>query len=167
VAGSRLQKAPLGLLGLFDLKTLGDNPSEFGTTVSPSTDVTDLYAQDLQQVPGVAGTGLTLNSLMTLTVPNGVVWRVLNVFADVTLNVADVALDSTLVLFADIAGAGVAFEWAAYDATAVNNVNRRIGKYFDRPLVLRPGERLNAVLDFTPSVAATGNLRALVHAIPM
>jgi len=42
-----LHKAPLGLLELFRLRTLGANPNQFSDTVQPVTDVTDFYGADL------------------------------------------------------------------------------------------------------------------------
>lgn len=47
-----LHKAPLGLLEIFRLRTLGRNPDEFGSQVIPVTDVTDNYGLDL--LSGVA-----------------------------------------------------------------------------------------------------------------
>jgi len=48
VANSPLHKAPLGLLELLALKTLGQQPSAFGDTVQPSLDVLELYAATTQ-----------------------------------------------------------------------------------------------------------------------
>lgn len=51
----RLQKSPLGLLELFRLRQLGQNPVEFAPQVTPVTDVTDFYATDLVVAADFAG----------------------------------------------------------------------------------------------------------------
>lgn len=53
-----LHKAPLGLLELFRLRTLGRNPSEFSDAIQGVADVTDFYGADLlQTVTETAGAG--------------------------------------------------------------------------------------------------------------
>lgn len=49
MSNSPLQKAPRGLLELLRLRTLGDQPYEFGSALEPGIDCTPFYASDLQK----------------------------------------------------------------------------------------------------------------------
>lgn len=67
-----LHKAPVGLLELFRLRTLGSNPPEFAGVVQPTVDVAEFYSADLKLFSGVtATTGALagLSSVLTLTGP--------------------------------------------------------------------------------------------------
>lgn len=62
----RLVKAPLGLLELFRLRDLGQNPDEFEDRVQATADVRDFYGADLlvtetiDGAPAAIGTGVSL-----------------------------------------------------------------------------------------------------------
>jgi hypothetical protein len=90
----RLQKAPSGLLGAFDLKVEGRNPDEFSDTVVPVVDVYDQYlALNSEVVPGsVLITNPATSNTVTHTVPQGQQWRLLAWGGDGVLAVADAAL---------------------------------------------------------------------------
>ena len=94
----RLQKSPTGLLGAFELKTLGQNPSEFGEQVVPVVDVLDNYVAGDQRIER---NQTTLANPATFTssthrVPNGKVWRLLGISFAGVLDVADAALTTTV-----------------------------------------------------------------------
>lgn len=67
-----LHKSPLGLLDLFRLRTLGNNPPQFGEAVTPVVEVAEFYAAENKlassaspAVGGIGGSGAT--STLTLT----------------------------------------------------------------------------------------------------
>lgn len=73
----RLQKAPEGLLGALELKTLGQNPNAFGDTVVPFFDVAGFYG-----LPNTLTTSALSSNVVAvasfaaaITVPDGEVWR--------------------------------------------------------------------------------------------
>lgn len=72
----KLQKAPLGLLSLLDLKTLGFNPNDFGNGVVGVVDVTELYAATLQNTGNIGANVQVNGDPVTLPVPAGECWRV-------------------------------------------------------------------------------------------
>lgn len=81
-----LQKSPLGLLGAFDLKTLGSNPSAFGEVVTPVAEVLPFYTVTRRISYTSATTDADVFATQeTITVPDGKVWRLLS--ATAVLNV--------------------------------------------------------------------------------
>jgi len=90
----RLQKAPVGILGALNLKTEGQNPSEFSDTVLGVIDVTNFYlgleTKISRQTLTIANPG-TFGSAAH-TVPVGKVWRVFGGGFAGVLNAADAAL---------------------------------------------------------------------------
>src|SRR5262245_52030444 len=92
-----LQKGPLGLLGAFALKVLGQNPTAFGDTVVPVADVYDQYLATselvmvrLQPTIAIGASSATA----TFPVPPGKVWRLIAASIGSTLNAADAAFTS-------------------------------------------------------------------------
>lgn len=83
---SPLQKAPRGLLELLRLKTLGEQPNAFDRTVSPSIDITDFYANDVQQTFNVNNALAALPQTLTQPVTEPI--RVLAMAAEMTLGAA-------------------------------------------------------------------------------
>lgn len=68
MADSPLHKAPAGLLELFNLKVLGQQPNLFGELVSPVVDVRDFYGQNILIASGTGGeVGTLLNLFERLT----------------------------------------------------------------------------------------------------
>lgn len=90
----RLQKAPAGLLGAFDLKVEGRNPPDFGEAIVGTVDVYDQYLAQNQKIdrqtlsipnPSTQNAGIH-------TVPAGKCWRLLTVSYTGVLDAADAAL---------------------------------------------------------------------------
>jgi hypothetical protein len=93
----QLQKGPLGLLGAFALKVLGQNPPNFGDTVIPIADVYDQYlaTSELQIQRAAMATALATFTSTSFTVPAGKVWRLIAASMAGANNAADAALVST------------------------------------------------------------------------
>lgn len=65
---SPLHKAPLGLIEIFNLKTLGRQPDLFSDTVAPTIDTRDFYSAGLLLASGTGGeVGALLNLFERLT----------------------------------------------------------------------------------------------------
>jgi hypothetical protein len=97
VTDSPLQKAPLGLLGALDLKTLGVNPDVFAGSVLPVVDAWEHYLADQLLVTTASSTiGIgTSGASVSPSVPVGYMWRLLAVGVSAVLNVADAAFTSS------------------------------------------------------------------------
>lgn len=68
----RLDKGPVGLLEQFRLRTLGQQPTEFGEGVAPSADVRDHYGADLLLVLTASTTGAPLSLTRSINLVNPV-----------------------------------------------------------------------------------------------
>jgi hypothetical protein len=90
---SPLQKPAQSLLAAFDLKVLGQNPTLFSDTVSPTVDVYDQYlANQLQVVTGTDDLAIgTRDAEVLLTVPIGYAYRINAVSIAIDVATADVA----------------------------------------------------------------------------
>jgi len=166
VADSPLQKAAFGLLGLFDLKQLGQNPTVFAETVVPMADVSDFYGAPLQQFIG-ATTALAQNhgDTVSLTVPSGFVYRVHAIAASVSTGNPITSADGIAV--AVQVGVPAAFVTLAYEespltAPAAGSASLTAA-YAGKALVLPPGTTMSAVLLRTFSAAVELRVRALVE----
>lgn len=83
----RLQKSPLGLLELFRLRQLGQNPTEFAAQVTPVADVTDYYGTDLVVSADFAGAAGAIDATM-LTPASDFPRRLLSVAGFMTIGAA-------------------------------------------------------------------------------
>lgn len=166
----RLQKAPRGVVGGFNLKHTGQNPPEFGDAVLPVTDVTDNYLIDLlgelnANVTIAGGSGVT--TLTTVfTVPVGFSWRLLAIGGRWTVAAGDVAINSFV-------SVGVAYPngvnyplWAAQGIGAPTD--RFAALTLAKPLFLPAGFGLNftSLLSAAPASNLALACRALFNAIP-
>lgn len=98
MADSPLQKSPLGLLALWELKTHGDSPVLFGDTVAPVTDATDLYMLDrltqLDEQQAIPAAQLVAELNVTLTSRQYL--HVRGVSCAVIVDAADAAIDQLI-----------------------------------------------------------------------
>jgi hypothetical protein len=157
---SPLQKTPTGLLGAFDLKTLGVNPTAFGDTVVPISDVSDMYFLGNQRATGTSNTAVTAPALAVVTlVPAGEVWRVKAVGFSVARNAADVALTPYVGLrVRRVAGISVQFHSQTLPAVVAADLVQFGGIWLDHPLWMRPGDALILSNATTFSMNASFNL---------
>jgi hypothetical protein len=81
-----INRFPQGLLGLLDLKTQGENPSQLGPVVTPVIELADLYALNSRgsnsQNSTLTGLGVTAGAYSNLVVPQGELWVVYNLTAE-------------------------------------------------------------------------------------
>lgn len=175
MADSPLQKAPYGLLGAFDLKTRGEQPSRFFDGVQPTTDVTDfyvapnsmVYSNTQAVVAPAASAQVELNPLTPRTV-----WRIRAIGAQINLNAADATArrvinleigdgSSPILRVPVILGQELNPSGLAYDSA-------RAGILFHRPFFLPPGWRIttSGVLGAAPANNWSLVLRVLVDELP-
>lgn len=99
----RLQASPHGLLGLFQLKQEGRNPSQFGEQVLPVVDVLEQYALaylDVTRANKITGAAATTDT-QTITVPQGKVWKLRAIGQAVNLNAADLGKSVNFATYID------------------------------------------------------------------
>lgn len=165
-----LHKAPDGLLGAFDLKTLGHRPDRFAEAIQGTTDVTDFYFRDLQTIPpAVAGNMTNPGDGIVMTVPAGVVWRMFSIGIAIFTDAADVAIapygrfdlrtetGATLVYLAPVA-------MPARQALYTNGIGAFV---FQRPLLLKAGSVIGYRSETQYTAPALGSLNLLAEVIPL
>lgn len=154
----RLHKAPLGLLGAFDLKALGRQPNEFAETLLPVTDVTDFYLQPNAVVrTAAAATGALGATLVNLTPAQNEVWRVKGVSIVVARAAADAALSLEFVLGLNRAGGGgIALFSPRFDPVPATDLTQARAFWLPRTLLLGPGDVLRLVQRSTMAAGTAG-----------
>lgn len=89
----QLHKLPDGLLGALNLKTTGQNPNQLSDAISGTLDLIDWYLRDFLTMPAPVGGNMTNpGDGIVLTVPGGVMWRVLSIGIAIIPDAADAAL---------------------------------------------------------------------------
>lgn len=168
---TRLQKAPFGILGAFDLKNMGENPAELSDTVVLVADVYDQYLADGQQVLRTQGTianPATFGNVV-FTVPQGKVWRLLNASIAAVFDVADAALTTHVDfrLASDPNNTTVTLLEPTGVMTRGGSTLRgaKIAKTYSRPLFMPSGWTVNATvqLDAAPAVSFVFDAAILVQ----
>jgi len=159
VADSPLQKAPSGLLGAFDLKTLGQQPTKFGELVQPSVEVIDMYVPLTIAEKTLNVTNPDIEVADTFDVPNGELWLVRAWAWLGTAPAADLAKNVNV--------------WASFNnaanqvgvgGTTASNVpasgRRSVGAWLTDPIWLRPGWGflIGVGVSVTPAVAIPGTM---------
>jgi hypothetical protein len=157
----QLHKHPLGLLELFNLKTLGQAPDKFADTLAPMSDVTDFYGITQLQTLVESLNGQTAAIDVGQAVPAGEYWRVhaiggFFVPTGVTFTSAYYQATPVLALNGSSAYIGAPYLWLTASLTGA--VVPRFGWKFDRPLLLPPGAEFGVLHDFSRS-AGTLDLR--------
>lgn len=92
---SPLQKAPEGLLGALDLKTLGRSPSEFPSSLQAMIECLPFYLLRNRQMVSIGGAFVAIGVGIggSHTVPNDEVWRVKSLGFSVSRVVGDIGLN--------------------------------------------------------------------------
>lgn len=153
-----LHKSPKGLLGAFDLKAQGLNPTEFGIQLAPVVDVQDYYLQpNATTVTGQLATAAAPGTIISLIPGVNAAWRVKAVAVELTRNVADIALIPRIsVSIARAAGQiGTVFATFTYPAVAATDLFQIDGLQLPRTMLVTPGDQINVTLLTTLSANAT------------
>lgn len=169
-ADSRLQKAPAGLLGLFDLKTLGENPNGFARTVVPVADVRMFYGANGQEVLETTAAPSLTGGTLLFTVPPTVTYRLLAVGGIVIAGAgAILASDIRQAVVIDKTFAVICAQQYSPTRGVTLTVNEEFygGVWFNEPPLLLPGWRFGTRNMFSSSANLTQLCRAIVQPLPL
>lgn len=167
---SPLHKLPDGLLGAFNLKTTGQAPNEYGDTLAPTTEMLDFYLRDLLAVSVTAGTVTAPSDAVSVTVPAGVMWRLLSIGLAIQPDAADAALipygrfDLRTELMTSPAYLAQVGPLPAMGGTA-RNLN--FGLLMPVPLLAKGGSVIAFRSETAYSAAATVSFNVQYQAIPL
>lgn len=168
---SRLQTAPLGLLGALGLKVGGENPDEFQKSLQPQLNALPFYLVGRTAI----ARGQTFNFAPDQTseafispVLGGQMWRVLAVSAYPNVAAGDAAVDSqTSMFFEDQLGQRVTIANGSAVTASISSDARAFGVLLPEPFLLPPSWRIGArsVLITAPASDWTLFVDVLLQAI--
>lgn len=150
-----LNRIPAGLLSLFQIKSLGENPSKFEDTVRPVVDLRKNYYQSLGlNIAANVGVGLDANdkgtAVAAITIPEDEIWVVVGIMSGV--NITTFAANEFMVVspgIDNVNAPNVAF-YFANDQRRSNSSNLQMGfndsdftsVMFPDPIFLPGGSRI-------------------------
>ncbi len=155
---SPLHLSPQALLGALQLKVQGQNPNEFGATVTPIIDVYDQYLTDRVFVSNVAAnvaTPLTTGAVITAPTLQTETWRILGIGCYALLAAGDAAIDVTLGVQM-FSPAGVTFPYSA--ERSITGTLHELGVYLPVPFWLPKGWSVRATAELAAAPAANWSL---------
>lgn len=169
MADSKLQTAPLGLLGAFQLKTLGDNPTLFGDRLQPVIEAMGFYGLASRSFQLATGNLTNPGDTLTLTVPARQIWRVLCVSGRAVIGALDVNgfvgfvgtrptsdVNQSLVAIAE--------NQVVQPAAGATTIHCAVSSGFGEPFFLGPGAQLALFLGIAFNAARACSLQAIVEA---
>lgn len=144
-----IQRSPSGLLGLFDIKALGQNPASMFETVQPGVDVTPWYLARQLQSEGnlVAATASAVDTVVERAVPEGQAWYMVSGACNFGPAVPMEGIRMSFRIRTPDSG----FErvatspWMVVNGSA--NGNLSFGFQFTQPVILLPGCAIQAIVD--------------------
>lgn len=149
-----IQRSPSGLLGLFDIKALGQNPGWFEEAVQPVVDVTPWYlARQLQSEGNLtATTAAAVGDFVERTVPDGQAWYMVSG----SCNFGPVVAGERVKLSFRVKTVDAGFEriFTSELMTAIAAAQLSAGFAFPQPLVLLPGCAIQCFVDDISVAAA-------------
>lgn len=168
MADSPLQKAPSGLTGFFDLKTLGAQPTLFADRVMPVVEVSEFYAVPANRTIQTGTASLNARgSSVSLTVPSGVLWRVHAIGWNGAFNAGDYWYPCPLINIGNVTvRLPVPFTTAA-QIPAGQDTEESNGIIFDAPLLLQSGSLITLISGTNIGNATSVTLSALIDSIPI
>jgi hypothetical protein len=167
-----LQKAPRGLLGLFSLKVLGQNPFGFADAVQPTFDASAMYGADLIDTALVSTAGLNNSLSQIITVPNTEVWRVRGVGMNFLTSAAFAAAASGVALSVQLVPingvVSVPITAPFFVGAPAASLTYRAGAWLPDPPVLLGGMAIQFSADFAATAGtATASGRVWFERIPL
>lgn len=141
---SPLQKAPLALLELLRLRTLGDQPTAFSDTVSPVVDATEQYGADQIRTAATSGAASAVNASATSIV--GTATRYLGIGASFTVGAAAGTFLNLQLFIVWQQGAAACPLFPTFEPVRLGaGRTYYIGGLLQKPLVLPAGTQINAL----------------------
>lgn len=169
MADSPLHKSPLGLLGAFALKVLGQNPDKFGQTVGPVVDVYDQYLEPTEARVAASMAIGTRTISGTHTLPNRFAYRVLAIGVSMSLDAADAAITGTTITsMTSPAVAGTIVEpGGTLVVNGATGLFRSLGIWLPRPFLLTPGWSITQRVYMSANVTAATNVNFCMVVQPL
>ncbi|HJS32393.1 MAG TPA: hypothetical protein VJ924_10375 [Alphaproteobacteria bacterium] len=166
---SPLQKAPDGLLGALDLKTLGRSPSQFPDALQAVFEAQEFYLLGLRRITSIGGAFAAIGATIGgITVPQNEVWRVNAIAIAVTRAAADAALNIEVQVAlrrASTTGSLAIFS-NVLPAVAATDLLQGRGIVLPEQLWMGPGDLLRLTCNTTITVAGS-NLNVIIDYNPM
>lgn len=159
---NRLQKGPEGLLGALDLKTTGQNPTEFPDSLQASIEATPYYLLRNRRQQSVTVTVSAINVTLTAwTCPQDEIWRVKVVGVVLARNVADIALvpEFHVIVRRATSTATTPVFAAVFPATVAADLVNQRGMCFPEAFWMGPGDRLSLSTSTTQNAANSVSLQ--------
>lgn len=162
-----LQKAPIGLTGLFDLKLFGQQPDRVSGTVQPYVDAADHYLlQNMQTQQGQNAACAIAGDGVSFQVPNGQVWRLRALAFRINALLADGQIHIAIGFKQTANGVTVPLGYLAQSLATVATATVDVVRYFERPLLIQSGGSAIGQLEAPTAAARTGTLSAMYEVIP-
>jgi len=155
---SPLQKAPDGLLGALDLKTLGHSPSQWPDTLQGVIEATPYYLlRNRRAYTGGAAFAAINATIFAHTVPDSDVWRVKALSVIIARAAADIALNIEILVALRRATNtfGTPVFAAIFAPVAVTDLGQSRGLQLPEPIWMGPGDRLSIVSSTTMTIAGS------------
>lgn len=169
---SKLNSSPLGWLNLFQAKVEGQNPDEIGKVIVPQADIADMFGLQVI-VEGVQLANLqNAGDAISLTVPTKEMWRVRAMSVEVAA-AGFTALNVGAAPFVSLKGLTTPASSLTYlgqtqrlnIATLATSIGVA-GLYFERPLLVTPGNAIGFVITDTLAASTAAQLRILLEQLP-
>lgn len=165
-----LHKYADGILGGFNLKTTGKPPDQFSDAIQGTAELLDFYLRDFLTIPAaVPGAATNPGDGVVVTVPDGLMWRVLQIGIAVFPNAADAAIPPYGRFdFRTESGATLAYIAATQmPAAGALYTNLIAAHMFSVPLLLKAGSVIGWRSETQFTAAALLSLNVTVQAIPL
>jgi hypothetical protein len=159
-----INRVPVGLLSLLDMKTQGSNASELSGVLSTVLEAQDFYLSPLREylTANSAAVGATGVLPTTLTVPNGTIWLLRAVCARFPIDVAVGATIEFTVGYSPVPAGGF---FALGNRSALSGAGTRPSSAWEGTYLLQPGESISALISaFT---GAPGAIRFDVNLVEL
>jgi hypothetical protein len=156
-----IQRLPVGLLDLLGMQSTGDTPHSIAESVIPSIELTDLYLTD--RLASIFGSSGALNATTSGNVanqgpPDGYQWLLYGCSYTSGAVAAAASISWVPAIYRASLGAYQAF--GEKQLLAATQIAAK-GIWFERPLVMRPGDRCGYIVaDVTGVPALTLNLNS-------
>lgn len=141
-----LHKAPRGLLELFRLRTLGQQPAQFAEHVSPVVDTTDFYGVDLVVTNAQQTSGAAFTQALEFTLTDGP-RRFLGLGAQVEIGATGGTYLTMRLGVRDRVGGAFAPMFYSTVGTVDPGVTYGVGGFLSGGLVLNAGSVITAVFE--------------------
>lgn len=163
-----IQRYPRGLIDLFGMKATGDTPHRLSDVISGEIDLTDLYlnsrTQTFSQLTAIALNATGFVAFNNAQPASNEIWLVYGIGVDTQTTAAATAIKFSVVCFRATASGSP--EYVTGPCILGANDRDFIGRQYERPMVMRPGDNLGVVVS-TVTGAPAISPRVYVYYAPL